>query len=85
MVDIISTIALILSLGGQLLLSKKSKLMFPLWIISNICWIIVNIISSFNFQQVIMYIIYTIINIYSWYSWIKNDKENIKQDNIKVI
>ena len=85
MVDIVSTITLILSLGGQLLLSKKNKLVFPLWIISNICWIIVNIISSFNFQQVIMYIVYTIINIYSWFSWIKNNKKDIEQNETQII
>lgn len=76
MVTIISNIALVLSLAGQVLVAKKSKLAFPLWILSNLCWIIINVISYFNVQQVIMYVIYSIINAYSWYSWIKEEKKS---------
>ena len=48
MVNLFSTIALILSLGGQILLFGKNRLVFPLWILSNVCWIMVNIIDTFN-------------------------------------
>ena len=68
MMNTVSNIALVLSLAGQVLIAKKSRLAFPMWILSNVCWIAINIMGTFNVQQVIMYVVYTGINLYSWYS-----------------
>lgn len=73
MVNVLSTMALVLSIGGQFLLAKQKKIVFPIWMASNILWIAVNILSSFNLQQVIMYVVYTGFNFYSWYSWSKKE------------
>lgn len=86
MVSTLSTIALILSLGGQFLLSKKTKIVFPIWILSNVCWIAVNLMSEPNVQQIIMYVVYTAMNCYSWYSWRKDEKSTtLNKDDVSII
>lgn len=85
-VNVLSTVALILSLGGQFLLSKKTKVVFPIWIASNVCWIAVNILGTPNIQQILMYVVYTAMNLYSWYSWRKDEKKSsIQEKDIHII
>ena len=72
MIDILSAIATILSLWGNYLVIKKRVLGFPIWILSNIFWILVNYLGTFNVSQVIMFIIYGLLNVYGWYEWYKN-------------
>lgn len=79
MLNIVSTVALILSLLGQFLVAKKNKAAFPIWIVSNTCWIVVNFMQIPNYQQIVMYVVYCIINAYSWYCWIKDEKKKDKE------
>lgn len=77
MVDIISYVATALSLGGNFLIAKQNKWAFPIWIVSNILWIVVNFISTLNVAQVIMYAVYMIMNIYGMINWYKRkDKKD---------
>lgn len=73
MVAIISWTATILSLLGQVLISNKKKSAFPIWIISNLLWIWVNIIGIFNLANVAMYLVYTLLNIIGIIKWKKSD------------
>lgn len=57
------------SLIGQWLINNKKRSAFVVWIASNVLWIIVNIISTFNMANVVMYIVYTIMNIHGFISW----------------
>lgn len=70
-VFIISTAAMILSLLGNLLMTKKNMLVFPVWIVSNILWILVNFLGAFNAPMVLMYLIYIAIQSYGWLEWKK--------------
>ena len=72
-VAFLSAIATILSLGGNLLMAKKKILVFPVWISSNVLWIAVNILSTFNPYMVTMYVAYTAIQAYSWREWKKGE------------
>lgn len=72
LISIISTIAMILSLLGNLLMAKKNILVFPVWILANTLWIVINFIDHLNIQMVLMYTVYTIIQIYSWIEWKKD-------------
>lgn len=76
MIDIISWCATGLSLFGQVLINNKKKAAFPVWIISNLLWIVVNIIGTFNTANVVMYIVYTVMNFAGLYNWIRTDKRN---------
>lgn len=69
---ILSSIATILSILGNFLIIKKKKIGFISWIISNILWIIVNLISIPNIPQIIMFLVYTVISIYGWIKWKQN-------------
>jgi len=73
-VTITSWIATALSLFGQILINNKKKAAFPVWITSNLLWIMVNIIGTFNLANVVMYIIYTIMNCVGLIQWKKTDK-----------
>lgn len=69
--DWLSIVAMILSLLGNLFITIKNIIGFPIWIISNILWIIVNLQNNTNYSQIIMFIAYAITNIYGWYIWNK--------------
>lgn len=73
-VTVISVLATILSLAGNYLIAKKSIIVFPVWITSNVLWIIVNILSTFNPSMVAMYVIYCVMQTYSWYEWKKTEE-----------
>ena len=71
MLDILSFIAMTLSLLGNILLVKKIILVFPIWIVANVTWIVVNFMSTPNTSQIIMFVVYTILPMISWYQWKK--------------
>lgn len=75
LINIISVIALILSLVGNILINRKNKLGFYIWTLSNIVWIIVNFISIPNYPQIIMYLCYACINIDGIIKWTKDEKK----------
>ena len=74
-VFVLSTIAMAMSLLGNLLMAKKNMLVFPIWIISNMLWIVVNFIGTLNIPMVIMYVVYIIIQAYGWIEWKKDKQE----------
>lgn len=80
MLDIISWLATGLSLLGQLLINKKKISAFPVWIISNLLWIVVNFLSVFNIANVAMYMIYCLMNIHGLYEWHKASKNALKSN-----
>lgn len=71
---IISIIALILSLTGNIMVNFKKKSGFIVWGVSNAAWIIVNLIGPINVPQIIMYLIYMGLNTHGFILWRrKND------------
>ena len=74
MVFIISTLALILALIGNILVNFRKKFGFIVWTLSNIVWIMVNFLGTMNIPQVIMYVVYMILNIQGFIVWSKKDK-----------
>lgn len=68
---VLSTLALIVSLMGNIMINYKKRNGFIVWIISNILWIAVNFCQTPNYQQVIMYVVYAIINIDGYIRWKK--------------
>ena len=71
MVQVLSIIAMLSGLGGNLLMAKKNILVFPVWIISNILWILVGFLTYVNISQMAMYAVYTVMQIYAWREWKK--------------
>lgn len=69
--NIMSVISLILSLLGNILINHKKKIGFIIWILSNISWIIVNLLGEPNYPQILMYIVYLILNIIGYCKWSK--------------
>lgn len=70
-VQALSIIAMLTGLGGNLLMAKKNILVYPVWILSNILWIIVGFLTYVNVSQMLMYSVYTIMQIYGWREWKK--------------
>ena len=70
-IQILSIIAMITGLGGNLLMAKKNILVYPVWILSNILWIVVGFLTYVNVSQMLMYSVYTIMQIYGWREWKK--------------
>ena len=76
MVTALSITALILSLGGNLLINFRKRAGYLVWIFSNLFWVAINFIDHLNVSQVCMYLIYTGLNIQGFIMWSrKNNKE----------
>lgn len=74
MITILSSVALIFSLIGNILVNMKKKYGFIIWSISNIFWIIVNFVGQTNYPQVIMYIVYVALNVQGFILWNRKEK-----------
>lgn len=70
-ISLLSTIATVLSICGNVLLAKKIIWVFPIWIISNILWIGIVYVQSGNIQMITMYGVYIGTSIFSWINWKK--------------
>ena len=81
MVLLLSILGSVFSLGGNVLIARKRRSGWLVWIAGNITWILVNIIGEMNVPMVVMYVAYFIINIMGWRQWrreadvIRNMKE----------
>ena len=74
MIFMISTLALILALTGNILVNFRKKFGFIIWTLSNIVWILVNFLGTMNIPQVIMYAVYMVLNMQGFIVWSKKDK-----------
>lgn len=75
----ISFLALMFSIFGNISVNNKKKIGFVLWIISNVFWILVNIIDHWNTAQVAMYVCYTVINIVGLIRWSEDERAERKK------
>lgn len=73
---VLSIIALIMSLTGNILVNLKHKTGFVIWSMSNIFWILVNFIGTINIPQILMFIAYIGLNIHGFIMWSKKEKVN---------
>lgn len=80
MLDLISWIATISSLAGQVLINRRNKIAFPVWIISNLLWIAANFIGNFNIANVVMYAVYIVFNVSGYFQWEESER---RTDNAK--
>lgn len=69
MITCLSALGAILSLGGNILIAKKKKSGWLIWIAGNIAWIMVNLLGDFNLSMVLMYVAYLGINIKGFIDW----------------
>lgn len=77
----ISTVSLILSLGGNVLLNFQKKLGYVVWTVGDLSWIAVNLLSErVNVQQIIMYVVYIALNVCGFVQWSRKRKENFMRD-----
>lgn len=74
LIDIVSVLALLFSLGGNLLINLQRKIGFVVWAISNVLWIAVNLMGEPNVPQIAMFVVYTGFNIHGLISWSKKGK-----------
>lgn len=74
MIIILSVLGAILSLGGNVLIAKKKKSGWIVWIAGNLAWIGVNLLGEFNLPMVLMYVAYLGINIKGYIDWNKQEK-----------
>ena len=72
--NFMETIALILSVLGNILITGKKKIGFIVWIISNCIWIYTNIQKGDNLQQNIMFGLYILLNIIGYINWNRKEK-----------
>ena len=76
----LSILATVGSITGNIFINFKKKIGFVIWTISNVLWIIVNLIGSVNIPQIIMFSVYSVLNIWGYVKW---NKGNNRINNIK--
>ena len=74
MILVLSIIALVFSIIGNLLVNYKKKMGFIIWTVSNVFWIAVNVLGNPNYPQVVMYLVYAGLNLQGYKNW--SDKQN---------
>ena len=68
-INVVSLVALVLSLSGNILINFKKRFGFVVWFLSNVCWIVVNLLGKPNWLQIIMFIVYMALNVQGWLKW----------------
>ena len=68
-VGIVSFVALALSLSGSALINFRRRVGFPVWIASNVAWIVVNMMGTPNWSQIAMFVVYMAMNVHGWIKW----------------
>lgn len=76
MYTLLSVVALLLSLAGNLLVNLKHKSGFVIWSLSNIAWIAVNITGvQKNMPQIVMFLVYIVLNVHGYLMWRTNSSK----------
>lgn len=73
MIIVLSVLALVMSLTGNIFINFKKRFGYIVWIVSNVLWIIINFTDHLNVSQVIMYLVYTVLNAQGYILWSKNN------------
>lgn len=68
---VLSILGSVFSLGGNVLIAKKKRSGWIIWILGNLTWIAVNFIGEMNVPMVLMYVAYFFINLTGWWEWRK--------------
>ena len=68
-IDIMSFVALVLSLAGNALINFRKRIGFFVWILSNVAWIAVNMMGTPNWSQIVMFVVYVALNVHGWIKW----------------
>jgi len=79
--DGLGYVAAMISLIGIILNARKEILCWPVWLFSNVLWIIYSVIEG-DTPSVILWILFSIFNIYGWVQW-KKDKIKKRENYIK--
>ena len=74
-VTVVSFIAMLCSFGGNGLINFKRKSGYVVWIVSNVLWVAVNLMSQPNACQIAMFIGYAAFNVHGWLKWTAEEKK----------
>lgn len=74
-VTIVSFVAMLCSFLGNGLINYKKKIGYVVWIVSNLLWVIVNLMGEPNACQIMMFVGYAGFNIHGWMKWTKEERE----------
>ena len=74
-IDVMSFVALVLSLAGNALINFRKRIGFFVWILSNVAWIAVNMMGIPNWSQITMFVVYVVFNVHGWVSWGKIEEK----------
>ena len=80
MILVLSILGSVFSLGGNVLIARKQRSGWLVWIAGNITWILVNFLGEMNVPMVLMYVAYFVINITGWQQW-RKEADIIKAEN----
>lgn len=80
LIDVVSTLGLVGAIAGNILVNYQKRSGLVIWFISSMFWIAYNFLPdvTFNWQQVIMYLIYSALNVHGFWNWtrIKRKAQN---------
>lgn len=68
-IGMVSFVALVLSLSGNMLINFRRRIGFFVWIASNVAWIAVNMMGVPNWSQIAMFVVYIVFNVHGWITW----------------
>jgi nicotinamide riboside transporter PnuC len=78
-INYIGWLVAVASIIGNILVIKKRRSGFMVWIISNIVWVAIDCHKEI-YSQAVLFTIFTIIAAYGWIKW-KKDNEKLQLTN----
>lgn len=72
--ELLGWIATSISIIGILLNANKNILCWPVWLLSNIAWILYFILVKWDLPSIVLWIVFAIFNVYGWVQWKKDKK-----------
>ncbi|MDP3762871.1 MAG: nicotinamide mononucleotide transporter [bacterium] len=73
----INWVAVSLSIIGIFLNANKMISCWPVWIASNICWL-VYVIPKNEGAEIVLWSVFALANAYGWYQWLKKEDRTKK-------
>lgn len=72
MITLLSILAALFSVFGNILIIFKKRIAFAIWGIGNVLWVWESIVDSLNIPLIAMNVIYFGINAVAFYEWREN-------------
>lgn len=75
----INWVAVTLSIIGILLNANKMISCWPVWVSSNVCWLIY-VVPKKEWAEILLWSVFAFANAYGWYQWLHKKEGSVRKE-----